>query len=137
MKLPGFKRLYTQDFPEESKGLIDQLSFFFNNGVEVLYSALNNNITLSENIAGKLAEFDVKLSSGIPNITTSFAIDNTRKVIGLEILKVDNNTNSNTFPSSGVFITWDQNNNTVLIKHITGLNNTDSYTIRVYAYYQN
>lgn len=137
MKLPGFKRLYTQDFSQEFKGLIEKMSFFFNNGVEVLYNALNNNITLSENIAGKLAEFDVKLSSGVPTVSTSFAIDNTRRVIGLEVLKVDNNTSSNVFPSGGVFITWDQNNNTVLIKHITGLNNTDSYTIRVYAYYQN
>lgn len=138
MKMPSFKRLYTSDFAQDDRALIDKLSFYFNNGIESLYNALNSNLNITDNLAAVTRDFEVSvLASGVPTITTSFGVDGTRRVLGLEILKLTNNTNAAGFPSGSPFITWEQNTAVVLIKHITGLSVGNSYTIRVVAWYEN
>lgn len=133
MQLPNFKRLFKSDFDQQDQSFVEKFSFLFNNGIEVIYNALNKNLTFKDNILATVKDFTVSVNSlGIPKNITSVSLNNPNmKAIGLDVWQVQNQTNSNSFPSSAVFITWTQENSTVFINHITGLTTGDSYKIRV------
>ncbi len=133
MLLPTFKRLMKSDFDQKDQSFVDKFSYLFNNGIEVIYNALNRNLTFKDNMLATVKDFTVSVnSSGIPKNTTSVSLNNTSmKAIGLEVWQVQNQTNSTSFPTSAVFISWTQENSTVFINHITGLIAGDSYRIRV------
>jgi len=136
MRLPSFKRFFSQDFDKQYKNLIDKLSLTLNYGIEVLYDALNNNVTLRDNI--KCTVKDVTLSvdaGGFPKISTIFTLDQTNsKVEGCEVINALNQTNSSIYPTSGVMINWTQNVNAVTINHVTGLQANDTYLLRIIAW---
>lgn len=138
MKLPSFQRLYDQDYKDEFKDLIRQMGLSLNTGIDVLYEALNKRLSLSENIACTVKE--VKLivdSSGIPTSETIFAIDTSGAIIeGCHVIKATNIKNPNTYPTSGVFITYSQVNAGIKIQHVTGLTAGEQYAIKVVAYHQ-
>lgn len=135
MRLPNFKRLFTNDFEEQFKSLINQLSVSINIGFENLYQALNNNISLKDNVACTVKTLTVNLvSGGTPKTPTSFQLDKAGTVLGLTVLRAVNLTNSSVYPTSGVFISWTQTNNGVLINNITGLQTNQNYQLTIVAY---
>ena len=135
MLLQSFKRLFKGDFDQKDQPFVEKFSFFFNNGIETLYNALNKNISLKDNILCTVRDLEVAVfSTGLPKTTTSISVDISGKIIGLNVLKVENLTNSNSYPSSAVFISWTQDNKTIYINHITGLTVNDNYRIKVVAY---
>lgn len=138
MQLPGFRRLFTQDFPAQYKDLISLLSTTLNNGIESLYTLGNKNITLSENVSCTVKDISTSVdSSGTPRTSTSFILDasvNTRQVIGLTILNVINQTNSANLPQALPFIKWTQSGNSVIINKINGLPASDTFLIKLVAY---
>lgn len=74
-------------------------------------------------------------STGEPETPAGFQIDfNGGRVLGLQVIRVENTTNAGSFPTGGVFITFSQNGNQVNINHITGLIAGNTYNIRVFAY---
>lgn len=136
MRLPNFKRLYEIDYDEQFKPLISKLANSLNIGIETLYDALNKKITLKDNISCTVKDITVELnSSGIPKSNVSFTLDTvSSRVIGITVLRAENNTNSNVYPSSAPFITYQQNTNTIIITHISGLQADNQYTLSVVAY---
>lgn len=135
MRLPSFKRLIKNDFDEKDKPFVDKFSFFFNNGIEVLYNILNRSVSLKDNILCVVKDVTVTVAStGIPINSTSFQVDISNKIIGLQVLRVDNLTNVQAFPTSGVHVTWTQSEKNIFINHITGLITNNVYNIRVVAY---
>lgn len=137
MRLPSFKRLRTEDYSQENRGLIDKLSGVLNIGIELLYQALNKELTLRDNLKCTVRDVQVTVdANGIPKQTTSFILDTMGKVDSVIIGKADNLTNSNTYPSSGIMVNWTQNNNSVTINHITGLQANNIYQLRVIAFSQ-
>ena len=138
MQLPGFRRLFTQDFPSQYKDLIKLLSTTLNNGIEVLYTLGNKNITLADNVSCTVKDITVSVdASGTPRSATSFILDtsvNTRQVIGLTIMNISNNTNSANLPKSLPYIQWTQSGTAVIINKINGLPASDSFLIKLVAY---
>lgn len=135
--MPSFKRLFKGDYDSEEQGLIDKLSSSLNYGIEVLYDALNRKLTLRDNISCTVKDVEVTVnSSGIPNSSTTFSMDITNKIDGLMVIRAENLTNSNTYPSGGVFVTFSQNNTTVTIIHVTGLQANNNYRLRIVAFGQ-
>jgi len=134
-KLPSFRRIFKTDFQAEFQNMIETLSNNLNNGIEVLYDALNKKISLRDNIQCDVKDIEVTVSStGIPKIATSFLLTNITKAEGLSVIRAMNLDNSSGFPTNGVFITFTQSTNNIIINHITGLVSDNRYSLRVVAF---
>lgn len=137
MKLPGFKRLLGTDFAKQFQDLINQLSLSFNNPIDVLYQALNNNITLRDNIKSTVQDITVSVdSSGAPKGGAVFKLTFSGKVDGILVLSAQNQDNPAIYPSGGVFISGSQSGTNYTINNITGLQPNASYLLRVVAFIQ-
>lgn len=123
MKLPNFKRLFYTDFPKDYQSLIEQLSYTVNNAFDGIFSALNNNISLRDNILSVVKDLTLTVNAnGIPLSTAAFSIGtNTKPIDGLIIIKATSINNNTIVPTSGVFATYSQNGSTVTLTNITGL----------------
>jgi len=134
MRLPSFKRINKSDFSADEQAMIETLAASLNIGIESLYTAINNNLTFKDNFAGTQVDLIVTVdSNGIPQGTTTFQLKNTNKVIGCNVKFEQNLTNSDTYPTSAPFITFQQNGNIITILHITGLSPNDEHLLRIQA----
>jgi hypothetical protein len=131
-KLPSWRRILEQDYPQKYQDLIQQMSIPLNYGIEVLYNLLNGKLTFKDNIASTIKEFDVQVdANGKPQnkITIKKASDD--RIEGLIVVRAQNLTNSTTYPSTGIFITYTETTNTIIIDHITGLQTGNLYRINI------
>jgi len=140
MLLPNLKRLFVQDFPKEFQGLVAQLSLNFNYGIEVLYQALNHNLTFPDNMKGTYKEINVQVdSNGFPLSETFVELnDNASRATGVEIFRAVNQTNSNIFPTGAPFISYEQTTNrgrnVIKINHITGLTANNIFRLTIFVH---
>jgi len=135
MKLPNFRRLIKSDYKEEYQGLIETLSFSLNNGIEVLYQTLNKAVSLRDNVACTVKDIDVEVnSSGTPVGNLRFSLDNTNRILGLSVLNAINTKNPTVLPTSGVFISYTQENKTIIVNNIKGLPAGQPFTLTVVAF---
>jgi hypothetical protein len=135
MKIQSYRRLFKGDFPRDQQEMVERLSSTLNIGIETLYTALNKNISLKDNIYGTYKEISyVPTSDGTPETASGFQIDFNGRVLGLQVIRVENKSSVGTYPTGGVFITYSQNGTQVNIDHITGLVAGDTYNIRVFAF---
>jgi hypothetical protein len=137
MKLPSFKRLFAQDYPKENQKLIDTLSVSLNNGIEVLYNALNGQITLRDNIKGTVKDVIVKVdTTGTPIQTAAFTLNSTSKIDAIVVGIALNQTNTAVYPTSQPFISGTQAGTIFTISNISGLQANQQYLLRVTVYQQ-
>lgn len=135
MKLPNFRRILKTDYAEEYRQLIEGLSFSINNGVEVLYQALNKSISLKDNIACTVKEIDVIVNSdGSPKSKLSFALETSNRILGVTVLNVINTKNPSILPTSGVFVYFVQENKNLIISNIKGLPADQPFTVTLVAF---
>lgn len=135
MKVPNFKRIFKTDYEKQYQKLIETLSFSLNNAIDVINNAINGNISLSENILCSIKDLTLQVdANGTPTSPITFPVNFTGQVQGLLALNVTNKTNSNSYPTSGVFVSFEQTQNGILIKNITGLVAGNSYTLRIVAF---
>lgn len=132
MKLGNFRRLFKTDFKEEFQGLIDQLSNTLNSSFESIFQLTNKNISLKDNISCTLKTIQISVDdSGTPKSSITISLDSSNKVQGLTILKIDNLTNSTSYTSSGVNISFTITNDGVRIDNIKGLIASNNYQINL------
>lgn len=137
MKLPSFRRLFTSDYPKQFQSLVDTLSVSLNNGIEVLYEALNNALTLEDNINCTVKNITVTTdANGKLTQNAAFTLNNTNKVDVIFVGLATNTTNSNHFPIATPFITGAQNGNVFNITNISGLQAGEQYNLRVVVFQQ-
>lgn len=137
MQLPSFRRLFSSDFPTQFKALVDTLGVSLNNGIEVLYQALNNGLTLEDNINCTIKPITLSVdASGNPTGKSAILLNTTNKVDGCVVLNAINKTNSSTFPSGAVYVSWSQTGNQLNINNVNGLQPNQSYTLTVVAFQQ-
>lgn len=133
-KLPSWKRIIEQDYPQKYQDLIQQLAVPLNYGIEVLYSLLNGKLTFKDNIASTIKELDVQVdSSGKPLTTTTIKKTSSDRIEGIIVVRAQNLTNSTIYPSSGVFISYTETTDSIIINNITGLQANNFYRINVIA----
>lgn len=134
MKLPTFKRLIKSDYPEEFQSVIERLAITLNSSFDVLFEALNGKLTIKDNFLGTVRSVDLNVdASGIPLNTTSFKLDRQFSVIGIIVIRVENLTNSSSYPLSGVTVSFTQSENVVRVDHVTGLKVGDNYRLTLEA----
>lgn len=136
MKIQAYRRIYKTDYEQQYQKLIDTLSVSLNAAFDSLFGALNNGISLNDNIACTVKDISVQVdSSGKPLQTTTFAITTTTGAIsGIQVIKATNTDSSSVYPISQPFITYTQNNTIITIVNISGLQASAHYTLRVVAY---
>lgn len=134
MKLPNFRRIFSNDFDGQYKQLLDKLSGTINSGIEVLYEALNNKLTFKDNFAATVAEFSVTVDdTGTPTGSTSFRLSNSLKVEGLFVISAVDAQNSTLYPPGAVSVSGTPSNTSYIINNIRGLTPGRKYTIKVIA----
>ena len=134
-KMSSYRRIITNDFEEEDRDLVGQLSTPINYSFNELYFALNGRLTLRDNLFSTVKDVDIYVNSnGTPVNTTSFALDKTGSILGCSVLSAVNQDNTSVFPTGQPFISFTQNNNSIFINHITGLTPGYRWTIRVVAF---
>lgn len=135
-KLPTLRRLFKSEFKKEYQDLIEKLIVSINNGFDTLYDALNNKLTLKNNILCDVKDFNVRVNiNGEPIVPLILAVSFKNNITVLTLGKIVNNTNTLSYPTTGVTISWEQQSLGFLrINHITGLTAGDEYNIRVVVY---
>lgn len=135
MKLPSYKRIITQDFPAENQQLIEQLGRTVNDAFNLLFSALNNRLTLSDNVSSTIRDVEITVdSAGKPVNDTSFQLNipNT-PVIGCVCIRATNLANSTIYPTGTPWISFIQNENSIRILNVTNLQPNTRYSLRIIA----
>lgn len=121
-KLPSFRRLYEQDYPEEFQDLIRQLAVSVNYGFEPIYELLNGKLTFSDNTSSLIRDISVEVdATGKPKAKTIIRKNGTERFQGFMVIKTVNLTNSNVYPTSGVAITYTETTDSIIIDNVAGL----------------
>lgn len=135
MKLPSFRRLFKGDYPEKEQGLVDRLSVSLNNGIDVLYNALNNNLSLADNVLCTVKDIQLKVdSSGNPAATSGFSVGFSGKALGVIVLRAVNQTNNSIYPTAAPFVSFSQTSSLITINNITGLQTGSTWLLTVVAF---
>lgn len=133
-KLPSFRKIYEQDYDPQYQELIRQLSVSLNYGIEVLYQLLNGKLTVKDNLASTVKELNVQVdSTGKPLTSSTIKKSSTDRIEGLIVVRAENLTNSSTYPTSGIFISYTETNENIVINNIKGLTANDLWKINVIA----
>jgi len=132
--LPSFRRLMSQNFEKQYQNLINTLSLSLNNGIQVLYDALNNGLTFQDNFEATIADVTLQVdSTGKPIQGGTFTLTFTSNVEGVFVIMVTNVNNPTTYPTGAVQVFGQQSSQTYIINNVTGLQPNTSYTIRIVA----
>ena len=138
MRLPSWKQIISTDYTKQFQSLVAQLSLSLNNGVSVLYNALNNNLTIRDNFLATVSDVLVTVdSTGKPVQATAFKLNTTTNVDFVIVGRATNRTNSATYPSGGVMVSGVQANNIFNIQSVTGLQAGQQYSLRIIAFQEN
>lgn len=132
MKVPTFKRLNKNDYPEEFRDLIEKLSFIINDGFDVVYTALDGRIS-PENQLEIIKDATLQVNDdGIPQarINCTFTGSRIKKAVGCLVINVANVNNPVLYPDSGVTASWVQEGESITITHLTGLQPNTPWQVR-------
>lgn len=131
-KIQGFKRITKENFKADYQDLIDAIGGSVNIFAEEVINAFNNNLTVDDNLKMEYKDIEVSVNaSGIPINNTQFKVGFNGKVRGVVIERALNLTNPNTYPTGAPFITYDQSDKVITVKHITGLPANNKYRLTV------
>lgn len=131
-KLSSYRRLFEQDFSPDDKALVEQLGISINASFEELYNALNNKLTIKENISSTIAEFSVTVdANGTPKNKTLFKLESSQTVVeGLLVINCTG-VDPSVFPTSGLAVSFNRSENNIVIRNIKGLQADKPYVIKV------
>lgn len=130
MKLPNVKKILREDLkdaPSWVNGIIDPINSFMEN----IYQGMNKNLTFSENIASFIKEISYQTPSTYPTMEDyQFMSTLKTKAVGVQLLQVYDKA---TYlpPPGPVYIPWIDDNGTIILKAITGLQADKTYILRL------
>lgn len=132
-KLSSYRRIVKNDYQDEYKPLVDQLSVSINNGFDTLFNALNGKLNFYDNIASTIAEIRISVdSNGFPLQRTQFKLSgNQTNVEGILVLKISGYNNPTLYPTSGLALSYTFDNGLVTITNIKGLETNKIYSIKL------
>lgn len=128
MKIPGFKRLQSQDFNKKYADLTDSLFAVLNPFMEVMTQSLNKRLTETDNFDC----LDITLDVTAP--VTSLKVKNSQGGImrGAQVLSCVNKNDPNDPILAAPFVQFlTADNDQMNITNITGLTAGKTYTIRI------
>jgi len=127
-RIDNTNRLNAEDFPNESRELVDRLAVTYNFFVEQVTNVLNGSVdfdNLNRNLT--VLEFEVGAENQPLN---SIRFSANPGLQGTNIIRVDNLTNSAIYPVTAPFLSFTTNGNGVYtINNITGLQQGNKYRV--------
>lgn len=130
-RVPDFKRLAKEDFPEEYRNLIDKLAFPINSHFEQVRSALNKNINF-QNLDQEIKTLSFTTgSSGQPASKQVFKSSISGRVQGIIIIRAVITSSNTSFVQTAPVISWNQNEDLVTITNIGGLLPETGYQLTI------
>lgn len=133
-KLPGFRRIYEQDYPTEDQKLVAQLGVSLNYGIQALYDLLNGKLSIVDNLDSIVKQITVKVdSTGTPQAKTIITKPSSNNFQGIMVIKATNLTNPSVYPTSGIFISYTETTDSLIINNITGLQADNNYQLTIWA----
>lgn len=135
MKLPIYKRISREDL-QEAPDWIGKMLYPINQVFETVYNTLNKNLTFADNFLSfqKSVQFTTKstYTAGDWDVISVAIPQNFRnKVSGVIILKFSP-TNTSLITNSDPFsLIWAENDRTVQLLWVAGLQNSTSYDISI------
>lgn len=124
-KLPPLTRLLKEDFRDQS--WIDKLLLPLNQFFSSVYSALNRNLTIPDNMRGDVKTLTFT-SDGSGNATASFAWNLSVAPTDLWVTRIISGV-----PTGAIQPTWTYDGRSINISSFTGLDDNTKYIIRVIA----
>lgn len=132
MKLPGYRRIMTEDYSQEQKELIEKLASTLNISFENIYSALNNKLTFADNYAAIIKEVEISVNAdGTPKQNLTIPVTYEGRTLSVMVGSVQNLTSQNSYPVSAPFVTFIQSGKNVIIQHFTGLQANNTYRVKL------
>jgi len=135
-KLPSIKRIVKEDI-QDAPEWIDQLISPLNTFMEEVYFALDNQLSIGDNIRGSLTKITVRTLSTYGNtpVTDNWEVVNINNPIGVrpQIVSIGQVTDLNTFLPAidPVGVAWDFLNGIIRLKYISGLEPSKKYEINL------
>lgn len=129
-KIDNVKRINTDDFPEESREVVDMIAEYYNYFAEQVTEAINGQLN-EENFTSELIEIEVTVNeSGVPSGDNRFST--TSGMRGSIVVRALNQTNSTTYPNGAPFMTFEEiSAGLYQIKHITGLPASNKFKLLI------
>lgn len=132
-KLGSFRRIYSDDYDPEYKGLIDSFGITYNASIEALYDALNKRLTFSENFASTLATVNITVNSnGVPIRQTTLKLDDSQinaSINGVVVLSAIGSRDQSLLPTGGVYVSATKSEGTLIIQNVKGLQADKAYNL--------
>lgn len=120
-RVPDFKRITVEDFPQEDQALVKKLAFPINSHIEQVRSALSKNLDF-ENLAQEIKTISFTTNeNGAPLNTVTFKSNMANRVQGIQVVRTVITSNNTTFADQLPVISWSQAVDIVTIIHIGGL----------------
>ncbi len=130
MKLPTIKKILKEDVkgaPSWINGIIDPINTF----MESVYTTLNKNVTLNDNIASFVKELTYRTPSTYPSGVLNVSFTNALKTKAIGVLVMQAVDNSSYTPVQIGNVPWIEDNSGIVIYGIEGLSASKSYNIRL------
>jgi hypothetical protein len=120
-RVSNSKRIITEDFSSEDQAMIQKLAFSINPFFEEITNAFNKNINF-DNLNQQYSFIELEVDSGgVPKVQSEIRYELKTKIKGCQVINAENLTDLTNLTGSP-FITYEPtSNNTVKIKHVTGL----------------
>lgn len=128
-KLPDFKRIAKEDFPQEYHDLIDKIAFPLNSHMEQVRNLFNKNIDFN-NLARELIPLRVQTGdTSAPLAKLTFKSNLNNKIRGLNVISASVVTPVGTYLNTAPFISFSQEGSIVTITNISGLSQNTTYDL--------
>lgn len=131
-QIQQFKRLIVEDFDSKDKELVGKIAYSVNTFADDVSRALNNNISIENNMNIIKKTFTITLDSkGNVSGGNSIKTNLTHNCDGITVIKVINTTTPSLLPTGTPFISFTEPSiGTISINNITNLAASNSYTIK-------
>lgn len=134
-KLQSYKRIISSDFEEKDKQLVEQLADSLNTVIDDMQYALNNKLSLTDNIYCSVRDVTLTVDASGNVADTRVNVGNvTVPVKGTNVILVTNLSNPAIYPVGQPFISFTQLSGGIMINNITGLLPNYRWSIRFIAW---
>lgn len=130
-QMRNIRRLTIESFEDsENKEFVERFAPIYDELLDELTSILNGNID-DENVNGETISVSTIVdANGVPVQTVKFIAET--GLVGTRVINQKNNTNTTTYPTSGISISWTASGTgSYTINHITGLTAGDKWTLTI------
>lgn len=132
--LPNVKQVRREDLGANVPSWIDNLLSVINSFMESIYTLLNKNISLTDNVNCKIFEYTFTTKSdystgGFDAIDVTVKLNN--KISGVLVFTVNNLSDTSALSITAKTAEWEPRPDMCRIKYIAGLANSTKYSVRL------